>query len=403
MDISGVIDFVLKYKVIIIFYLILATLVFIFRKKFDIQGKVIFLLRTKLGINLMDRIATKHREWVILGGYIGAGIGFIGMVFISGVLIKNLYDLIITSDATSGVSLVLPGINVPGVGILPFWHWLLAIFLIAVVHEFAHGVVARAHKIEVKNTGIVFFGPIIGAFVEPNEKKMSKESDIVQYSVLAAGAFSNILLSLLALGLLFAISPIEQQMREPVGFTFDAYVSKELPIAKSGIEIGSVITKVDGKDIKTFSELQTVLDTKKPGDSIVLGTNGEEKTIILAENPDDATKPFLGITSIHDTFDIKPEYAGPKSYIYYITHELTEFFKWVYLLSMGIGIFNLLPLPIVDGGRMVQTFCRKLKGELSGDKRYGQIGIFFVILLLLNLFYPLLAKLPALIGKIFAV
>ena len=200
MVLDTVMEFFLKYKVIILFYLVVATLIFIFRKKFDIQNKIIFLLRTKIGLNLMDRIATKHREWVILLGYIGAGVGFVGMVFISGVLIKNLYDLITVPSATSGVSLVLPGANVPGIGILPFWHWLFAIFIIAVVHEFSHGVVARAHKIEVKHSGIVFFGPVIGAFVEPDEKKMDKEQDIVQYSVLAAGAFSNILLSLLALG-----------------------------------------------------------------------------------------------------------------------------------------------------------------------------------------------------------
>ena len=392
----------MKYKVIIIFYLVVATLIFIFRKKFDIQNKIIFLLRTKIGLNLMDRIATKHREWVILLGYIGAGVGFVGMVFISGVLIKNLYDLITVENAASGVSLVLPGANVPGVGILPFWHWLFAIFLIAVVHEFSHGVVARAHKIEVKSSGLVLFGPIIGAFVEPDEKKMSKADDIVQYSVLAAGAFSNILLSLIALGLLFAVSPLEQSMRTPVGFTFDAYVSPDLPIAVAGIEPGSVITGADGAVVTTFADLQKTLDTKKPGDTIVLKTDGVEKAIVLAANPADATKPFLGITNIHDTFDVKPEYAGGLSYVYAVVHEMGEFFKWVFLLSMGIGVFNLLPLPIVDGGRMVQTFCRKLKGTVLGDKRYGQIGMFFLLLLLLNLLYPLIAKIPGLLMKIFA-
>ena len=92
--------------------------------------------------------------------------------------------------------------NVPGLGILPFWYWLIAIFVIAVVHEFSHGIVARAHNIPVKHTGLAFFGPIIGAFVEPDEKKLRAGKDITQYSVYAAGAFSNVILALLALLLL---------------------------------------------------------------------------------------------------------------------------------------------------------------------------------------------------------
>ena len=58
-----------------------------------------------------------------------------------------------------------------------------------------------------------------------------------------------------------------------------------------------------------------------------------------------------------------------------------------------IGLFNLLPLPIVDGGRMAQVFLHKLKGAVVGEKRYRQISLFFLILLLLNLVFPLVAKL----------
>src|SRR3990167_449105 len=163
----------------------------------------------------MDYITQRFQEWVILFGYIGMGAGFVGLVFISYTLIQNLYSLITQPSATSGVSLVLPGVHVPGLGVLPFWYWILAIFTIAVVHEFSHGIVARAHNIPVKNTGIVFFGPILGAFVEPDEKKLVKEKDIHQYSVLAAGSFSNILLAVFAvLFLNFAFMPLQEMMVE---------------------------------------------------------------------------------------------------------------------------------------------------------------------------------------------
>ncbi|MDO8656448.1 MAG: site-2 protease family protein, partial [Nanoarchaeota archaeon] len=180
-------SFLNQFKYIILFYLLVIGFLIYHRKRIDTQAKVIFLFRTKWGLQWMDKYSKKFREWVILLGYIGVGAGYVGLIVISYVLIKNLVDLIIKPAAVSGVSLVLPGINVPGLGVLPFWYWIIAIFIIALVHEFSHGIVARAHNVEVKNTGIVFFGPILGAFVEPNEEKMRKEKDITQYSILAAG------------------------------------------------------------------------------------------------------------------------------------------------------------------------------------------------------------------------
>ena len=69
-----------------------------------------------------------------------------------------------------------------------------------------------------------------------------------------------------------------------------------------------------------------------------------------------------------------------------------HFLRWLYLLSLSIGLFNLLPLPTVDGGRMAQVFLHKLHGSEKGEKRYKQISLFFLLLILLNLLYPLLVK-----------
>src|SRR3989338_1829242 len=392
---EAILSFIVMYKYILIFYLFIILFIVLHRKKIDVQGKIIFLYRTKFGIAWMDKYSTKYREWVILWGYIGIGVGFIGMLFISFFLIKNIYDLIMVPQAASGVSLVLPGINVPGLGILPFWHWLVAIFVIAVVHEFSHGIVARAHNVEVKNTGVVFFGPIIGAFVEPNEKKMGKEKDTVQYSILAAGSFSNILLAIFAVVLLsFVFSPVLQTMVEPTGFSFNAYVNESYPFAQAGITTGMVITGIDGTATTTFQEFIDELAYHKPGDTIKVQTKEKEYSIALAVSPDNERKPFLGIQDIKNEFDVKERYtAGVWKVIYVIIDWIAGLLRWLFLLSLGIGLFNLLPLPIVDGGRMAQVFLHKWKGADVGEKRYRQIGMFFLIILLLNLFFPLLVKL----------
>ena len=72
----------------IVFVVLMGLVLFFKRKKLDVQ-KVIFplvyiiLYRTKVGIKLMDKIASKHRELVKLFGYISIGIGYVGIFFIS--------------------------------------------------------------------------------------------------------------------------------------------------------------------------------------------------------------------------------------------------------------------------------------------------------------------------------
>lgn len=389
---ESIFPFILKYKFIFLFYLIVILFLFLKRKKLDFQSKVIILYRMKFGLKFIEKFAQKYRSLTILLGYIGVGAGYIGLIFISYILIKNLYDLLFKTAAVSGVSLVLPGLDVPGLGILPFWYWLLAIFIIALVHEFAHGIVARAHRIPVKNTGLVFLGPIIGAFVEPSEKQLRQQSDIKQYSVLAAGSFSNILLAVFALLLLnFAFLPLQEAMIEPVGFTFDDYYNFSFPAAQAALPPSTLITGLDGEPTPDFFKFNDRLSCLSPGESVTLNTPEKDYSLILAPNPDYPDKPFLGIKNIRNEFKVKEEYGqGFSKLLYYLTSWFSGFFRWLFLLSLGIGLFNLLPLPIVDGGRMLQVYLYQKKGREKGEKRYRQIALFFLLVLLLNLFYPLL-------------
>jgi len=396
-----VVDFILKYKYIILFYLVIIILAYINRKKIEVQGKIILLYRMKWGLKWMDKYSSKYREWVILLGYVGVGAGFVGLVFISYMLIKNLYLLFTVPETVSGVSLVLPGINIPGLGVLPFWYWIVAIFIIAIVHEFSHGIVARAHNIKVKNTGIVLFGPIIGAFVEPDEKNLSKQSDIKQYSVLAAGAFSNIILAIIAfIALSFVFVPLQETMIIKNGFTFEGYSGENMPFETAGIKFGTVINGLNGQSITNFNEFKEEFIRYRPGDKITINTLKKDISITLAEHPDNPKYGYMGIIQIKDDVKIKENFQDGIGKIAFNSLEWLNglnngrkgFLFWLFLLSFGIGLFNLLPLPIVDGGRMAQVFLHKLKGVKKGQKSYIRIGLFFLLVLLLNLLLPMIIK-----------
>ena len=106
-------------------------------------------------------------------------------------------------------------------------------------------------------------------------------------------------------------------------------------------------------------------------------TQDKDYTLTLAANPDDERSPFIGVNVI------KNEVVPTNNTIWYrIVKKLGGFSLWLFLLSFGIGIFNLLPLPIVDGGRMSQVFLQKWKGNKRGNFWYAKVSLFFLLLLL---------------------
>ncbi|MFH1394301.1 MAG: site-2 protease family protein [Candidatus Micrarchaeota archaeon] len=126
-----------------------------------------------------------------------------GGYVLSAVVLSFLDGAGIPPDVEPGGTLLLPGVN------LPFVEGVLALLIILIVHEGAHAILSRIGKIPVLSSGIVLFGIIpIGAFVEPDEKKLAKLEKVKQTRVLIAGSTSNLATSciffFLFMGVLFA-------------------------------------------------------------------------------------------------------------------------------------------------------------------------------------------------------
>ncbi len=119
-----------------------------------------------------------------------AGTALYGMVVLTAVA-KTLFlgtDTLARTGA--GGSLLLPGITIP------FFEGVLALLVVLVVHEGAHAVLARIARVPLLSSGIAFFGIIpIGAFVEPDEKKLTRLDAPRQTRVLVAGATANVITS----------------------------------------------------------------------------------------------------------------------------------------------------------------------------------------------------------------
>ena len=380
----------MQYKWIILFYILIVIFLYVKRKSIVTQAKIIFLYRTRFGLRFIEKYGQKYKQWIRLIGYVGIGAAYIGIIFIAYVMLKSLYDLFFIPEAPAGVSLVLPGVNVPGIGVLSFWYWLIAIFIIAIVHEFGHGLVAKAHDIHVKSTGLVFIGPIIGAFVEPDEKDLAKRQDTTQYSTFAAGPFANVLLALLAVVLLsLVLFPAQTKITEPAGFTFEEYVNDASPAKTAGLMPETVITGINNKMVADYQSFGRLFQRLDPNTEVIIQTKEKDFRITTATHPDDPEQPFLGISKIRNERQLKQEYqTWAVKKLYAALLWFIDLFRWLFLLSLGIGLFNLLPLPIVDGGRIMQTTLHNLSGKERGERLFRRISFFFVLLLLFNLIFP---------------
>ncbi|MBW3022637.1 site-2 protease family protein, partial [Candidatus Woesearchaeota archaeon] len=198
---------------LIIFVLVLTLFIVINRKKIEMQ-KILFpflyfiLYKTKIGLKSMEKISKKER-FIKTFNFASVFVGFLGMGVISALLIYNLYKLAFFPSAVSGVALVLP-IKAKGVFFVPFFYWIISILVIAGIHEFCHGIIAKYHQIRIKSSGFAFLAillPIIpAAFVEPDEKQLVKKKPKQQLQVFAAGPFSNIVLAFVILGIFALIS-----------------------------------------------------------------------------------------------------------------------------------------------------------------------------------------------------
>ncbi|MFC1742174.1 site-2 protease family protein [Nanoarchaeota archaeon] len=386
------------YRWVILFYSAIILLIFIFRKKFDMQNRFLAMYRTKVGIKLMDRWGDKYSEQIKVLGYVGIGAGYIGLFVIVFFLLKNLVTLLTVPTAVSAVSVVIPGVKIPGSPIqIPLVTGWIALFLVILVHEFSHGVVARAHKLPVKSSGIFFLGPLMGAFVEPEEKKLVKASDTTQYSVYAAGPFSNVLLALVCLFFLtYAFAPGLGAMEDQVGVEIVG-VTDGFPAKEAGMAGDMIVTQVNGEPVKNYDEFTAQLNYVRPDDAISLVANGQEFSFNAGTNPSNPKVGYLGVMA---SSKAKTELKNNSLWflvIHKILQWLGELLAITGILSFGIGLANLLPLGPVDGGRMIKVSLEKIKGVAKGDFWWKKISIATLFLLVINIFWPAVKW----IGKLF--
>lgn len=374
----------------VLFYSVIILIFFKTREKWEVQGKIIALYRTKIGLKLMDKISKKFPRLIKYIGYSGIFFGFTGMLFIGYSLVKWTLELIFVEGAVPQLAPVLPGVKIPGLPVLGFWHWIIAIFIVATVHEFSHGVIARLYKLKVKSSGVGFLGPILLAFVEPDEKEVNKASKVAQLSMFSAGPYSNLILgALFFLLFLFVLTPINGNLFVVDKLTVDNFTSG-LPAESSGLKVPFEITSINSRNVigENINSLEKLFGEIKPDNLVVLNTDqGEFK--IKSVKGEKSNRGLIGI-NINLKTRVKNGYSEVFGKIFSWIQLLV---MWLGMVNLGVGLFNLLPLGPVDGGRMFYSLLLGItKDEKKSRKIWSFVGFVFLLLIFINLL-PWIAKL----------
>ncbi|MBX4212561.1 site-2 protease family protein [Candidatus Pacearchaeota archaeon] len=342
---------------LVLFILVSAIFLYTHRKNLKRQG-ILYLYPTQIGVKFIDRFTSKYKKILVPLQYLIVLSGYLLMAGILWLLAKFSYFYVTSPYAAKALKVPVLTPLIPylpelfKLDFLPhfyFTYWIIIIAIIAIPHEFAHGIFARLNNIKVHSTGFGFLGPFLAAFVEPDEKQMEKLKTFPQLAILAAGTFANVLMTVL-FGIILALFFVTAFT--PAGVYFNTYATAEIPVnaivsingttvqnyhslpdavvdihtknltyfAPSSLikqsldmnisslivfenspayqaKLQGAITSFDGKKISSFDDLTKVIRSHKPGDVVKIDTvdaqgNTNFYTVQLQEREGRA---FLGI------------------------------------------------------------------------------------------------------------
>lgn len=98
-------------------------------------------------------------------------------------------------------------------------------------------------------------------------------------------------------------------------------------------------------------------------------------------HPDDLSGPVGIVKVVDDTYDAARPYGLPTVVL--------SFLNLTTLLSINLGIMNLLPLPALDGGRLVLLIAEAVRGKKLSPEKEGYITLGGVIALMVLMVFVL--------------
>jgi regulator of sigma E protease len=326
---------------------------------------------------------------------------------------------------------------------------LITIIIIAVLilaHEWGHFIVARRIGIPVHEFSLGFGTKLLsttrngvqyslrlfplGGYVRMAGEEPGDENDpdgfnnrtpLEKIRVSFAGPFMNFILALLLFIYSFAFIGIPESTDEPVL----GKVLENRPAAQAGLSAGDRIISVNGNPVTTWSDFTEMIAGSQPGETlnIQLERDGQIKNLkVMPDDQGTGGQPAIGVLNLvnynklgiwdsvklglEQTYQLTilllswlgtlftggastSDLAGPVGIVSLVGEAAqigTVFLiNFAAYLSINLGILNLLPIPALDGSRIVFSVVEAIRRKPMEPEKEGFVhwlGFLFLMLLI---------------------
>ncbi|MCG7342903.1 RIP metalloprotease RseP [Sporosarcina sp. ACRSL] len=252
--------------------------------------------------------------------------------------------------------------------------------------------------------------------IAPYDRQFDSKSLGSRAMAIFAGPLFNFILAFfifLAIGLLNGIPTNEPIIKEVVN---------DSPAYAAGMEAGDYVKEVEGEPIESWQEFTQTIQ-ENPGKSLQIKVERAGEMVTLAVIPNklvDAGREYGQIGVLYEptmeknalkafAFGAEQTYSwmvrifellgmlvtgkftidalsGPVG-IYKATETVAQWgvfslMNWAAVLSINLGIMNLLPLPALDGGRLLFFLFEGLRGKPVDKQKEGMVHFVGIMLLM---------------------
>lgn len=321
-------------------------------------------------------------------------------------------------------------------GVLIFFHE-LGHFMVAKmvgikVLEFSLGFGPKLISITSKETAYNLRVFPLGGFVrmagmdpdeeeEEDDRGFNRKSVFERISVIAAGPIMNFVLTIVLLAFIFTTHGL------PELTTVVQEAIEGRPAALAGIRAGDRIVEINNNRMETWDELKRTV-AANPGHELEIIIERDQERIIYRVVPyrDDRGQGLIGIQPTQKKVGPLMAFVAGTKYTVYMCYQILDYLgkgitgqvalelggpviivatindavrstSWLVnllslsaFLSVSLGLFNLFPIPALDGSRIVFLVLEKLRGRPVEPKKENfihMIGFGLLIMLIVVITY----------------
>lgn len=276
-----------------------------------------------------------------------------------------------------------------------------------------------------ENACVVFSG--MEEQIAPIHRMFSSHSWYKKFITLFAGPLMNFILALLIFIGMAAYNGV------PMDKVVVGNVLENSPAQKYGLLVNDEIKEINGVKVNNWPEFKNeVVNIKENNIELKIFRDSKEEIIkltpeIISERDDrgkEVKKYYLGIEQKLEKNFLRSISYGAKETLYYSTliftgiiklfssiftggfsldqlggpvaiYEITSnvaknglftTLRWIGLLSVNLGLMNLIPIPVLDGGRIIFVLYEGIfKKPISKKAQYYATAVFSVLLIILML------------------